>query len=29
MVYGKAYVHRQDALKDLGISEDALQPIAP
>jgi ketosteroid isomerase-like protein len=29
MVYGKAYVHRQDALKDLDISEDALQPIAP
>ena len=29
MVYGKAYVHREDALRDLGVSEDALEPIAP
>ena len=29
LVYAKVYVHREDALKDLGISEDALKPIAP
>jgi hypothetical protein len=29
LVYAKLYVHREDALKDLGISEDALKPIAP
>ena len=29
MVYGKAYVDREDALRDLGLSEDALEPIAP
>ena len=29
MVYGKAYVRREDALRDLGLSEDALEPIAP
>jgi ketosteroid isomerase-like protein len=29
MFYGKAYVDREDALRDLGISEDALEPIAP
>ena len=29
MVYGKAYVHREDALTDLGVSEDALEPIVP
>jgi ketosteroid isomerase-like protein len=29
MVYGKTYVHRRDALRDLGVSEDALEPIAP
>ena len=29
MVYGKAYVRREDALGDLGLSEDALEPIAP
>jgi len=29
MVYGKAHVHRQDALRDLDISEDALEPIGP
>jgi len=28
-VYFKAYVHREDALRDLGVSEDALEPIAP
>lgn len=25
----KAYVHREDALRELGVSEDALEPIAP
>jgi hypothetical protein len=29
VVYAKAYVHREDALRDLGVSEDALVPIAP
>ncbi len=29
MVYGKAYVHREDALRELGVSEDELEPIAP
>jgi ketosteroid isomerase-like protein len=28
-VYVKAYIHREDALEDLGVSEDALEPIAP
>jgi ketosteroid isomerase-like protein len=28
-VYFKAYVRREDALEDLGVSEDALVPIAP
>jgi ketosteroid isomerase-like protein len=28
-VYVKVYVHREDALEDLGVSEDALEPIAP
>ena len=28
-VYGKQYAHREDALKDLGVSEDALESIAP
>jgi ketosteroid isomerase-like protein len=28
-VYSRAYVHREDALMDLGISETALEPIAP
>ena len=28
-VYFKAYVDREDALRDLGVSEDALDPIAP
>ena len=25
----KGYAHREDALRDLGVSEDALEPIAP
>ena len=29
MVHFKAYVHREDALRDLGVSEEALEPIAP
>jgi ketosteroid isomerase-like protein len=29
MVYLKVYVHREDALTDLGISEETLEPIAP
>jgi ketosteroid isomerase-like protein len=29
IVYYKAYIHREDALEDLGVSEDALEPIAP
>jgi hypothetical protein len=29
MVYGKAYVHREDALRDLGVSEHGLTPIVP
>jgi hypothetical protein len=29
IVYWKGYVERQDALRDLGIAEDALEPIAP
>ena len=28
-VHFKAYAHREDALKDLGVAEDALEPIAP
>jgi ketosteroid isomerase-like protein len=28
-VYAKQYAHREDALRDLGVSEDALEPIAP
>jgi ketosteroid isomerase-like protein len=28
-VYFKAYAHREDALRDLGVSQDALEPIAP
>jgi ketosteroid isomerase-like protein len=28
-VYMKAYVHREDALRDLGVLEDSLEPIAP
>jgi ketosteroid isomerase-like protein len=29
VVSQKVYAHREDALKDLGVSEDALEPIAP
>jgi hypothetical protein len=29
IVYHKGYAHREDALSDLGISEQALEPIAP
>jgi ketosteroid isomerase-like protein len=29
LVYFKGYWHREDALRDLGVSEDALEPIAP
>jgi len=28
-VYFKAYANREDALTDLGVSADALEPIAP
>jgi ketosteroid isomerase-like protein len=28
-VYSKVYIHREDALRDMGVSEDALEPIAP
>jgi ketosteroid isomerase-like protein len=29
IVYFKGYAHREDALSELGVSEDALEPIAP
>jgi ketosteroid isomerase-like protein len=29
IVYVKVYIHREDALTELGVSEDALEPIAP
>jgi hypothetical protein len=29
VVYFKGYVHREDALNDLGVSEDSLEPLAP
>ena len=29
IVYFKVYAHREDALSDLGVSEEALEPIAP
>jgi hypothetical protein len=29
LVYAKVYGHSKDALKDLGIAEDELKPIAP
>jgi hypothetical protein len=29
IVHFKVYAHREDALADLGVSEDALEPIAP
>jgi hypothetical protein len=28
-VHMKAYAHREDALRDLGVSEDQLEPIDP
>jgi ketosteroid isomerase-like protein len=28
-VYAKSYTHQEDALRDLGVSEDALEPIEP
>jgi hypothetical protein len=28
-VYLKGYFHKEDALKDLGLSEDALEPVDP
>jgi ketosteroid isomerase-like protein len=29
MVYAKGYAHREDALRDLGVSEAELEPIKP
>jgi ketosteroid isomerase-like protein len=29
LVYYRAYVHKEDALEELGVSEDELVPIAP
>jgi hypothetical protein len=29
IVYLKVYIHREDALRDLGAPEDALEPIDP
>jgi ketosteroid isomerase-like protein len=29
LVYYKAYIHREDALAELGVSDAALEPIAP
>jgi ketosteroid isomerase-like protein len=29
LVYAKVYTRREDALKELGVSEDALEPIVP
>jgi hypothetical protein len=29
IVYMKGYVQRHDAVRDLGASEDALEPIVP
>jgi ketosteroid isomerase-like protein len=29
LVYAKAYLHREDALSDMGVTEDELEPIAP
>ena len=29
IVYFKGYTHREDALNDLGVSEDELEPIEP
>ena len=29
IVYLQAYAHREDALRDLGVAEDSLEPIEP
>jgi ketosteroid isomerase-like protein len=29
LTYYRAYIHREDALRDLGVSEDELEPILP
>ena len=29
IVFFKGYAHREDALRDLGVAESALEPIAP
>ena len=29
IVYFETYIHRDDALRELGVSEDELEPIAP
>ena len=29
VVHSKAYLHREEALSDLGLSEDELEPIEP
>jgi len=29
MVYIKGYAHREEALRDLGVSADELEPIDP
>jgi hypothetical protein len=29
VVYGKSYIRREDALSDLGVSGDELEPIEP
>jgi hypothetical protein len=29
IVYYKGYIHREDSLRELGVSEDELEPIAP
>jgi hypothetical protein len=29
LMYFKAYAHREDALRDLGVSRDELEPIDP
>lgn len=29
VVYFRGYAHREDAVSDLGVSEDALEPVSP
>ena len=29
IAYWKSYAHRKDALTDLGVTEDELEPLAP